>query len=575
MTHPFFLQHKERLDTAIQTCRTREYWSPFEESPSKSKHPVGAHEQGRQNFATYIQDHVSLSQAGSIGWVGKEISPYTQEPLDCTYPKVDIPVLLKRMQEAQPQWRDTTLETRIGLGLELLERWNKNNFVNAYATMHTAGQAFMMAFAGSGANALDRGMEALVHAYIAQSQIPTHADFYRNFGRNENPTHIHKTYRLIPRGIAVVICCGTFPTWNAYPSILASFCTGNPVIVKPHPNGILPMAIAVKTAQQLLEEQGFDPNLVTLCADEPDSPVTKELMDHPLVRIIDFTGSPHFGNYIEKTYRNKQVYTETAGCNSVLIESTDNYEGMIHAIAQSLCLFSAQMCTSAQNIFVSQKGVDIFDNMGTKIRSVSPSAFSSDLRDAIQNITKNPKMAAAVCGCVMSSKTLQDIQELRVIGKKEGKIILDSTSYEHPDFPNAQTATPLVVELDVHQKHIYQREFFGPMSFVIICEHVEQAVERATSDVRDFGAISSYVYSVSHKKEWIEEQYILAGASVGCNLIEHLPINFAAAYSDFHVTGLNPAGNACLTDLAFVSNRFRIVQSKTEIPHQPSSPQED
>jgi hypothetical protein len=41
-----------------------------------------------------------------------------------------------------------------------------------------------------------------------------------------------------------------------------------------------------------------------------------------------------------------------------------------------------------------------------------------------------------------------------------------------------------------------------------------------------------------------------------------MPINFAAAYSDYHVTGLNPAGNACLTDLAFVSDRFRIVQSK-------------
>jgi hypothetical protein len=39
-----------------------------------------------------------------------------------------------------------------------------------------------------------------------------------------------------------------------------------------------------------------------------------------------------------------------------------------------------------------------------------------------------------------------------------------------------------------------------------------------------------------------------------------MPINFAAAYSDYHITGLNPAGNACLADLAFVANRFRIIQ---------------
>ena len=84
-------------------------------------------------------------------------------------------------------------------------------------------------------------------------------------------------------------------------------------------------------------------------------------------------------------------------------------------------------------------------------------------------------------------------------------------------------------------------------------------MERATEDARDFGAISSYIYSVSENMEWMEEAYMIAGASVGCNLIEHLPIQFhAAAYSDFHVTGLNPAGNACLADLAFVTNRFQI-----------------
>jgi hypothetical protein len=70
------------------------------------------------------------------------------------------------------------------------------------------------------------------------------------------------------------------------------------------------------------------------------------------------------------------------------------------------------------------------------------------------------------------------------------------------------------------------------------------------------------VYSVNEAfLDKAEEAYHAAGASVACNLVG-MPINFAAAYSDYHVSGLNPAGNACLTDLAFVSSRFRIVQSK-------------
>ena len=42
-------------------------------------------------------------------------------------------------------------------------------------------------------------------------------------------------------------------------------------------------------------------------------------------------------------------------------------------------------------------------------------------------------------------------------------------------------------------------------------------------------------------------------------------MQFTAGFSDFHVTGLNPAGTACLTDPAFVSRRFRVVQSKVEL----------
>ena len=36
-------------------------------------------------------------------------------------------------------------------------------------------------------------------------------------------------------------------------------------------------------------------------------------------------------------------------------------------------------------------------------------------------------------------------------------------------------------------------------------------------------------------------------------------VNQSSAFSDYHVTGGNPAGNACLTDAAFVANRFRVA----------------
>ena len=53
--------------------------------------------------------------------------------------------------------------------------------------------------------------------------------------------------------------------------------------------------------------------------------------------------------------------------------------------------------------------------------------------------------------------------------------------------------------------------------------------------------------------------------NLAVNLTGALLVNQSAAFSDFHVTGGNPAGNASLTDAAFVANRFRIIETRTPV----------
>jgi hypothetical protein len=57
-----------------------------------------------------------------------------------------------------------------------------------------------------------------------------------------------------------------------------------------------------------------------------------------------------------------------------------------------------------------------------------------------------------------------------------------------------------------------------------------------------------------------------AGAFVSCNLTGQIWMNQAAAFSDFHVSGLNPAGNASLCDAAFIAGRFAFAQSRSIVP---------
>ncbi len=122
---------------------------------------------------------------------------------------------------------------------------------------HTTGQAFVMAFQAGGPHAQDRALEAIAYAYDEMSRVPARVLWEKP--AKPEPLRIEKTYAVVPRGIALTIGCSTFPTWNAYPGLFASLVTGNPVIVKPHPQAVLPLAITVEILRDVLREARLRP----------------------------------------------------------------------------------------------------------------------------------------------------------------------------------------------------------------------------------------------------------------------------------------------------------------------------
>ena len=547
----FFARHRATLDKAIDACGERYSWTAYPESPSSRIHGEEKPRAGKARFEAMLGTDYPLQQPAEIGRTGAEISPYTGEPLGISYPKVDVAALYEAIATAMPAWRGAAPDTRVGVCLEILDRCARQLFENAHATMHTSGQSYIMAFAGSGANALDRGLEALAYAHKAMADVPRTARWERQFGKG-GAARLEKHYRLMPRGVSVAICCATFPLWNGYPALCASLATGNPVVFKPHPSAILPVALLVTVCREVLAEAGFDPNLVTLVADTRAEPATMALLEHPSTAIIDFTGSPAFGEWIERNCAVKLVYTETAGCNSVVLESCDDLDAVCSAIAHSLCQASAQMCTSVQNIHVPADGIFAAGER------VSFDAVCAALVSAVERYLQNPQV---LCGTLVDESILDTIARYRGLAGQYGRLLRDSAPLEYPDFPAARTASPLMLAVTEEARDIYRDEIFGPVSFVIRGDSAQDCLRDATTNARERGAITSHVYSADGDfLDRAVDAYGEAGASVACNLVG-MPINFAAAYSDYHVTGLNRAGNACLTDLAFVTSRFRIVQS--------------
>jgi phenylacetic acid degradation protein paaN len=554
VSHPLFDRHKALLDRAVQAIAERGYWSAFPESPSPKAYGEGTAEAGKAAFDALLNKPFPLKLPGTVGQVGSEKSPYGRV-LGVTYPKVDVEQLFTAVGKAEAAWRKAGPEAWVGVSLEILTRINKRSFEIAHAVMHTTGQAFVMSFQAGCPHAQDRALEAIAYAWEEMRRVPAKAYWEKPQGKNE-PLKMEKHYRIMPRGVGLVIGCNTFPTWNGYPGMFASLATGNSVIVKPHPNAILPLAITVQIAREVLAEAGFDPNVVTLFAHAAGDDSAQKLALRPEVKLIDFTGSTANGNWLEAHARQAQVYTEKAGVNQIVLDSADDFKGVARNVAFSLALYTGQMCTAPQNVYVPRDGIDTAEG------HVSFDQVAQALGEAVQKLTGDPARAVEILGAVVNDGVAARVDTARMLGT----IVVDSQTIAHPQYPSARIRTPLIVRLDATDKQTYMQEWFGPIAFVIATDSTAHSLDIAHSAVKMNGALTLSLYSTDPK---VMEQAIDVaedgGVALSINLTGGVFVNQSAAFSDYHGTGANPAANAALTDSAFVASRFRVVQHRMHV----------
>jgi phenylacetic acid degradation protein paaN len=538
-----YLQHEELLGQAIEALSTRQFFSPYPEHPKAYGPELDA--QGKDTFGRLLNENFTQLNQGADEWIGEEVSPLWQYGIGVRYPSISAESYISKSKSAAKDWKKASIEARAGVLIESLERVRSRFFELAYATMHTTGQSFMMAFQASGPHATDRALEAIAMGVQELTRYPKDLAFSKPLGNYS--LDVQKSWKPIPKGVGLVIGCSTFPTWNTVPGVYANLICGNTTIVKPHPKSVLAIAIFLTELRKVLVEQGFDANVVQLAADTTANPITKDLAKHQDVKLVDYTGGNVFGDYLEGL--DKTVFTEKSGINSVIIDSVKDIKAVAQNIAFSVSLYSRQMCTAPQNIFISQE-------IETEDGVLSFDEVASEIVEAVKGVIRHPKMGSGTLGSVQNDATIKRINNVK------GNILLAPQKVENTEAANARIQSPTILATEAVSQ-VYREEYFGPLVFLVKTENTIESVAIASELATQKGAITCLAFSTDlETQELIENQMNEVFVPVSFNFMGAGFVNQHAAFSDFHVTGGNPAGNASFADASFINRRFVWVGNR-------------
>src|SRR5690606_31617846 len=154
-------------------------------------------------------------------------------------------------------------------------------------------------------------------------------------------------------------------------------------------------------------------------------------------------------------------------------------------LAFSFALYSGQMCTAPQNIYVPKDGIQ------TDEGHLSFDEVCAALGQAVERLCSAPERAVEITGALQNDATAARIQQAKALGLE---VIVDSQPLAHPVYPEARTATPLLLKTEATNPQIMQ-EWFGPIIFVVATDSTEHSIQLAGETVREHGALTLSAYT--------------------------------------------------------------------------------
>ena len=302
--------------------------------------------------------------------------------------------------------------------------------------------------------------EAIDMAYLAAGEGR------RLFGVT-TPSELANKFNMavrMPLGVAGLITPWNFPVAIPAWKGMAALICGNTVVIKPA--SLTPLSVIMLA--EVFEEAGLPKgvwNVVTGGGREVGEPMLK----NEKVRVISFTGSTEVGREISKACAPsfKRLHLEMGGKNVIMVMDDADIDLAVDGALWGAFGTAGQRCTAASRLVVHKAVYDQFvEKLAARAKKLRVGyGLSSDV-DMGPNVSEGQ---------------LETVEKYVKIGKDEGATVVAGGSALREksdgwDYSKGYFHQPTVFADVKPTMRIAQEEIFGPVTAVIRCDSLEDAI---------------------------------------------------------------------------------------------------
>lgn len=300
-------------------------------------------------------------------------------------------------------------------------------------------------------------MKAAFEIGLVKNMIKEAATFpLRMEGKILPSTEDGKENRLyrIPAGVVGVISPFNFPFFLSMKSVAPALGAGNGVVLKPHEDTPITGGTLIG---KIFEEAGLPKGLLNVVVTDIKE-IGDAFVEHPIPRIISFTGSTKVGSYIGqlavKNY--KKPLLELGGNSAFIILEDADIDYAVQAATFSRFTHQGQICMCANRIVVQNS---VYKEFVAKFKEKVASLTTGD-----------PSDPQTVIGPVINNRQAETLQNLIAKGIEQGAELLVEGKI------TGRMVEPTVLVNVKTDMAVAQEELFGPVVCIIPFDTEEEGI---------------------------------------------------------------------------------------------------